>query len=164
MSLNLHSIVRHAINTNYQDDSFTYYRSLGQENVNGLIKALYAPAETITGNFQSEGDSTLDHANLAGQNSTIRKLYIHASNDRESRPWSLYRPLARSGDYIVDKFGGYWLITAVLEDFSDAGWVCVRCTFQTDTPQLTIKENDDEEDTENENGTGTDNQGGEFNP
>lgn len=146
MSLNLHSIVRSAINVNYQDQQFDIYRSLGQKNINSIVQAFYAPAEVVLGNFQSEGDSALDHADLAGQNTIIRKLYLYATDDRKTRPWSIYRPLARSGDFIVDKHGGYWLITAVLEDFSDAGWVCVRCTFQEENPELNILENSEGED------------------
>ncbi|WP_443894650.1 hypothetical protein [Parasutterella excrementihominis] len=109
------------------------------------MTAFYAPAETIRGNFQSEGDSALDHANLAGQNTIIRKLYLYASNDRKTRPWAQYRPLARTGDYIEDSKGGYWLITAVLEDFSDAGWECVRCTFEQTPITLNIKEDENDD-------------------
>lgn len=143
--LNLHDIVRSAITQNYADAELKIYRSIGQENVGGVVTAFYAPAETILGNFQSEGDAALDHANLAGQNTIIRKLYLYASDDREARPWAEYRPLARSGDYIEDSKGGYWLITAVSEDFSDAGWECVRCTFQQTPVTLNIKESEDDD-------------------
>lgn len=142
--LNLHDIVRRAINQNYADAKLKIYRSIGQENENGVMSAFYAPAENILGNFQSEGDAALDHANLAGQNTIIRKLYLYASNDRKTRPWAQYRPLARTGDYIEDSKGGYWLITAVIEDFSDAGWEAVRCTFQTTPQKLNIVEEEDE--------------------
>lgn len=142
--LNLHDIVRRAINQNYADAKLKIYRSIGQENVSGIMTAFYAPAETIRGNFQSEGDSALDHANLAGQNTIIRRLYLFASSDQKQRPWAIYRPLARSGDYVEDSKGGQWLITAVIEDFSDAGWEAVRCTFQTTPQKLNIAENEDE--------------------
>lgn len=59
MSLNLHAIVRQAINANYADETFKLYRSVGQKNVGGIVQAYYAPAEEIQGNFQSEGDSAL---------------------------------------------------------------------------------------------------------
>ena len=54
MSLNLHAIVRQAINANYADEIFKLYRSVGQKNVGGVVQAYYAPPEEITGNFQSE--------------------------------------------------------------------------------------------------------------
>lgn len=144
MSLNLHAIVRQSINANYADETFKLYRSVGQKNVGGIVQAYYAPAEEIQGNFQSEGDSALDHANLAGQNTIIRRLYLFASSDQKQRPWAIYRPLARSGDYVEDSKGGQWLITAVIEDFSDAGWEAVRCTLQTTPQKLNIAEDEDE--------------------
>ena len=134
--LNLHDIVRSAITQNYADAELKIYRSLGQENVSGVVTALYAPAE---------GDAALDHANLAGQNTIIRKLYLYSSDDRKTRPWSVYRPLARTGDYIEDSKGGIWIISAVLEDFSDAGWECVRCTFQQTPISLNIKESENDD-------------------
>lgn len=36
------------------------------------------------------------------------------------------------------------MITAVIEDFSDAGWEAVRCTFQTTPQKLNIVEEEDE--------------------
>ena len=86
MSLNLHAIVRQTINANYADETFKLYRSVGQKNVGGIVQAYYAPPEEIQGNFQSEGDSALDHANLAGQNTIIRRLYLYASSDQKQRP------------------------------------------------------------------------------
>ena len=115
--MNLHAIVRGAINANHADETFTWFRSLGQQNIEGLMQNTYADGVEIKGSFQSEGDSTLDHSNLAGQNSLIRKLYVFADNDAQMRPYALYRPLARTGDYIVDKYNAYRFVVAVEEDF-----------------------------------------------
>ena len=136
--LNLHHIVRSAINANYPDARLELFRSTGQSNVGGVMTATYAPPVPVWGNFQSEGDAALSHADLAGQNTIIRRLYLYADRDRRTRPWSIYRPLARSGDYVRDDRGGYWLVTAVTEDFSDVGWECLRVTFQTTAPTLTV--------------------------
>lgn len=145
MSLNLHGIVRGAITANYADEQFTLYRSLGQVNVKGVLTASYAPAVTVMGNFQSEGDASLYHSENAGQNTIIRKLYLYAPADLVKRPWGVYRPLSRSGDYIVDKNGSFWLATAVLEDFSDAGWVCLRVTLQQGNITLNIQNGEEED-------------------
>lgn len=136
--LNLHHIVRPAINANYPDGDFELFRSTGQSNQNGIVTATYSPAIPIKGNFQSEGDAALAHADMAGQNTIIRRLYVYACDNRGKRPWSVYRPLARSGDYIRDIHGGYWLVTAVLEDFSDVGWECLRVTFQQTTTSINV--------------------------
>lgn len=146
MSLNLHKIVRGAINFNFADQRLKIFRSLGQENINGVITAIYEPPETILGNFQSEGDTALAHAELAGQNTIIRKLYLSAPPDWKTKPYSLFRPLARTGDFLQDEDGNWWLVTSVLEDFSHAGWESLRCTMQQTEPEIYIKEPDPEPD------------------
>lgn len=138
MSLNLHAIVRRAITANKADDLFDLYRSAGQVMQDGIMVAAYDPPVRISGQFQSENDAALAHADMAGQNTIIRKLYVYAPDNLKERPWSIYRPLARSGDYVRDKFGRFWLVTAVTEDFSECGWECLRVAFQQTTESLPV--------------------------
>ncbi|MFG6371613.1 MAG: hypothetical protein K1W12_07555 [Turicimonas muris] len=145
MSLNLHNIVRGAINRNFPDQKLKLFRSIGQENVNGIITAIHEPPIEIKGNFQSEGDTALAHANLAGQNSIIRKLYLYADDNWKTKPYGLFRPLARTGDYVQDEANNFWLVTSVLEDFSHVGWESLRCTMQQTEPDIYIKEPEDSE-------------------
>jgi hypothetical protein len=140
MSLNLHSLVRGVITVNKADSPFTVYRSVGQQNVGGIMTALYIKIEGYTGQWQSEGDSALYHADLGTQSTITRKVYLYAPKDKSSRVWSVYRLNSRSGDYLQDDEGNYWLVTAVLEDFSDVGWECLRVTLQQTAPKITIKE------------------------
>lgn len=151
MTLNLHAIVRGAITSNFEDQVFTLYRSLGMQNYEGMAVNTYQAGEEIKGSFQPEGDSALDHANLAGQNSSIRKLYVYASNDSNSRPWALYRPLARTGDYLTDVNGTWWYVIAVEEDYSAAGWECLRVQMQDKDPKLTIKSLDQDDNNDEPN-------------
>ena len=140
MSLNLHDIVRGAITANLEDQPFTLIRSCGQESDDyGIAHSYYEDVPGLRGNFQSEGDATLDHADMAAQNSIIRRLYLYAPDDRKNRAWSIFRPLARSGDFIFDKNGDYWLVIAVLEDFSEAGWESLRIQLQTTPPSITYR-------------------------
>lgn len=145
MSMNLHAIVRGAINANLEDATLSLYRSLGQTIVDYKAQNTYAAPVSIKGSFQSEGDAALDHSNLAGQNSIIRKLYIYASDSLTERPWTIFRPLSRTGDYIKDANGTFWMVVAVEEDFSAAGWECLRVQMQEKTPDLTIVEDESEE-------------------
>lgn len=140
MSMNLHDIVRGAININLKDQPFTLLRSTASGVTNGVRVAKYVKVEGLKGNFQSEGDAALNFSNNAAQNTIVRRLYLYADSDRATRAWSIYRPLARSGDYIVNDKGEYWQVSAVIEDFSDAGWECLRVTFQQTDPKLTIVE------------------------
>lgn len=59
MSLNLHAIVRQAINANYADEIFKLYRSVGQKNVGGVVQAYYAPPEEIQGIFKAKAIALL---------------------------------------------------------------------------------------------------------
>ena len=142
MSMNLHDIVRGAINVNLEDQSFTLLRSTASGVTNGVRVAKYVKVEGLKGNFQSEGDAALNFSNNAAQNTIIRRLYLYATSDRSTRAWSIYRPLARSGDYVLNDKGEYWQVSAVIEDFSDAGWECLRVTFQQTDPKLTIVDSD----------------------
>lgn len=154
MSLNLHDIVRGVIPANKADSPFTVYRSVGQQNVGGIMTALYTEHTGYSGQWQSEGDSALAHADLGAQSTIIRKVYLYAPKDKSTRVWSIYRLNSRSGDYLKDDENNYWLVTAVLEDFSDVGWECLRVTLQQTAPKITIKEPDPIPDTDN---TETDN-------
>ena len=140
MSMNLHAIVRGAITRVHDDQSFSILRSLPTTVVNGVRVSQYEKIDGFTGNFQSEGDAALSYSNNAAQNTIVRRLYLYATDDRATRPWTIYRPLARSGDYIVNAKSEYWKVEAVVEDFSDDGWELLRVTFQQTEPKLAIVE------------------------
>ena len=89
MSLNLHAIVRPAINVNKEDLPFTVFRSEGQKNVKGIVTAYYSRQDGYTGQIQSEGDSALYHAELGTQSTVIRKIYLYAPDDLDQRVWSV---------------------------------------------------------------------------
>ena len=140
MSMNLHQIVRGAITRVHDDQTFSILRSLPSTVVNGVRVSEYERLDGFTGNFQSEGDAALNYSNNAAQNTIIRRLYLYATDDRATRPWTIYRPLARSGDYVINDKGEYWKVEAVVEDFSDDGWEQLRVTFQQTDPKLKIRE------------------------
>ena len=140
MSMNLHAIVRDAITRVHDDQPFSILRSLPTTVVNGVRVSQYEKIDGFTGNFQSEGDAALSYSNNAAQNTIVRRLYLYATDDRATRPWTIYRPLARSGDYIVNAKSEYWKVEAVVEDFSDDGWELLRVTFQQTEPKLAIVE------------------------
>lgn len=140
MSMNLHAIVRGAIIRVHDDQPFSILRSLPTTVVNGVRVSQYEKIDGFAGNFQSEGDAALSYSNNAAQNTIVRRLYLYATDDRANRPWTIYRPLARSGDYIVNAKSEYWKVEAVVEDFSDDGWELLRVTFQQTEPKLVIVE------------------------
>lgn len=134
LGINLHSIVRGAISALHPDDTVTLYQSAGQQNVKGEIKPVYDAPQSVTAQIQSESDEKLYHADRVGQNDVTRRFYLFA--DPAKRPAGVIRPLARGGDIIQRTDGTWWLVVAVPEDFSAAGWTQVRCSLQAKAPDF----------------------------
>ena len=142
--MNLHAIVRNAIPAVNPDESVVWYRSTGQQASGyGEIEPTYADPVTVAAQVQSEGDEALFHADRAGDNSIVRKFYLMASP--ATRPAGIVRVDARNGDYLQREDGTWWLVVAVLEDFSfKSGWTCVRGVQQNTIPaSLQPKETED---------------------
>lgn len=143
MSLNLHAIVRSAITCNNADQPFTYYRSLGtftrdpatMQNVPNV-----ATGQTVMGQIQTLSADAIVQSEQVTFGATVRRLYLYAPASPQTRPWALWRPLARSGDYVQDSDGNYWYVDAVLEDFSSSGWVSLQVILQTVVPTLNVTE------------------------
>lgn len=136
MALNLHQIVRTAITFNHPGETLLHVRSKGQTDSDdeGKITPLY-DTEIVQGQVQSEGDASLFHANMAGQNTIARRIYLYAPSSALTQPSGIFRPLARNGDLLRRDDGTWWLVVAVEENFSDVGWVSVRAVLQTNPPE-----------------------------
>lgn len=143
MSLNLHQIVRGAVNFNNADQPFTLFRSLGtfsRDPSTMMNVPDVAAGVSLLGQIQSVGADQIVQSERITFNTTVRKVYLYSTASPSSRPWSAWRPLARTGDYLQDANNLYWFVDAVLEDFSDSGWVCLQCILQTTPPTLNVKE------------------------
>lgn len=134
--MNLHKIVRGSINAVHPDETVQILRSLGSKpDEDGRPVTHYLRLVDVPAQIQSESDAALFHANMAGQNTIVRKIYLFSPKDPKRQPASIFRPLSRSGDYIVQKDGTVWLVNAVVENFADVHWVCVRATLQVKPPE-----------------------------
>lgn len=134
MGLNLHGMVRPIVAAVHPDESVTLYQSAGQRNVKGEIMPVYAASQTVTAQVQNVGDAALSHADKVGQNDVTRHFYLFATAQRPSA--GVVRPLARGGDILQRADNTWWLVVAVPEDFSQVGWVCVRCCLQVIAPDF----------------------------
>lgn len=135
MGLNLHKIVRGPINAVHPDVKVQVLRSLGSmPDENGFSVPKYERVYGVTAQIQSENDAALFHADMAGANTITRKIYLYAPKSMVLQTASVFRPLLRSGDYIVQEDGTVWLVNAVTENFSGVGWVSVRATLQVEPP------------------------------
>lgn len=143
MSFNLHQIVRGSINTVNSDQPFTLYQSIGsftRDPETMITSPDVSAGIDVTGQIQSIRADQIVQTERITFNETVRRLYLYANSAPASRPWGAWRPLARTGDYVLDQNGNYWFVDAVLEDFSQSGWVSLQVILQTTPPTLNIQE------------------------
>ncbi len=142
--INLHTIANAAISVLHPNCKVTLYKSTGQKNVRGEIKATYAPGISLEAQIQPEGAQTLYHANMVGQEEVTRRVYLHSPAGASDRVAGIVRPVSRNGDFFqVDEsdpwYPGQWfLILGPSEDYTKAGWECMRATMQTIPPEITV--------------------------
>ena len=128
--LNLHKIVRAVITSVAPDENVEVYHSKGHLNNKGALTPVYAEPVTMAAQIQTESGRELFYAGAGqlGQTKIIRKMYLYA-NSQIDKTAPILRPYARGGDLIFRPLENtWWLVTDLLEDFSNVGWVCVRCT------------------------------------
>lgn len=140
-SVNLHRLARPAVNAVHPEVTATLFRSVGRITLpDGRAKSRYAPGEAVTVQMQSEGATALYHAGRVGMEESSRKFYLFSLPGLERRVSGLVRPLARGGDMFELAGNSWWLVEAVLEDFTSSGWVCLRAVLQVIPPDFSFSE------------------------
>lgn len=137
--INLHAAVRSAITGLHPDEAVALRQSVGQQNVRGRITPVYAPEQTVQAQIQSLGQNDLAQAEQTSNTRVDRKAYLYAPNPALP-PQGIVRPLARNGDMLRRADGTWWLVTAMIEDFTASGWVCVGITQQVRGPDLSASD------------------------
>lgn len=142
--INLHALVRSSITALHPDETVTLRQSVGQRNVRGRVTPVYGPAQVVQAQIQSLGQNDLAQKDAVSSTRIDRKAYLFAP-DAALPPQGMVRPLARTGDMLQRADGTWWLVTAMMEDFTASGWVCVGITQQVDGPDLGDSEADGED-------------------
>ena len=143
--MNLHDIVRGAITAVARDLSAELYVMTGEQERGergDLLPVFEQPVEVL-GQWQSIKADEIIQTERISEATTVRRVYLKATDDAASRPWASWRPLGRSGDFLKDEHGNFWLVDAVIEDFTHEGWVCVQAVLQTVAPRFKVKESTD---------------------
>lgn len=130
--INLHNIVRSSISAINGDEAVTLYQSNGSTNVRGTMKNTYNEL-SITAQFQPLDADRLIHAEAVGIVIPACQAFLYS--DATMPVAGIVRSLARTGDFVL-RNGLYYLVTAVLEDWSNVGWCNVELTEQTAPPDL----------------------------
>lgn len=141
--MNLHALVRQAITGLHPDEAVTLRQSIGQRNERGRVTPVYGPAQEVRAQIQSLGPNDLAQSEAVSSTRIDRKAYLFAP-DAGLPPQGLVRPLGRTGDMVQRADGTWWLVTAMIEDFTASGWVCVGITQQVDGPELSASDADEE--------------------
>ncbi|MGL4208969.1 MAG: hypothetical protein ACRCTY_06230 [Candidatus Adiutrix sp.] len=132
--MNLHKIVGPTLGQVQPWETITLLPCLGQKNIKGQIKAVYGAGINLKARVQSEKESFLEHARQMGQMETHRRFYLYAPKTMALKPSPLNRKLAQGGDFIRRFDGSFWLVTALIEDFSALGWLSLRGTLSLNGP------------------------------
>lgn len=129
--MNLNKLVSGILGSVTPLESIALFRCTGKINNRAVITATYAPVVEMQAKVQSVGDEALKLIDRVGDNSKLLHFYLNGD-------WrGVFRPNGTGGDMIYAR-GQWWLVTAVPEDFSHAGWVCVRGTLQMSGPDGVI--------------------------
>lgn len=135
MGINLHAVVRGAITAVHPDEACTLYQSIGQQNIKGTVVPVYAEGKTVRANFQPLDTDALKH--LEAMNDTEASEQVFLYSDVALPVTGQQRlPLTRTGDFLGRSDGTYWLVTSVLEDWSQDGWCNVGVHRQTTPPDF----------------------------
>jgi len=136
MSLNLHGIVRQAIQVANPDLTATLTRSAGYTvTASGQQVPAYSNPVNVRIQAQPPSGRDLWRANYLNLQGTLRTVFLY------SDPQAIVRVTAQGGDLLqFPMFAGdppsTWLVTEVLEAWSveRGGWSKVIVTLQTDAP------------------------------
>ena len=135
MPLNLHDLVRGAINIVNPDEDVWLIQNIGQTNVKGRITASYAPAQKVRAQVQTLSGDDLTVMNDTERTERDRKFYLYSDTETGTPPSGIIRPLGKSGDFMRRNDGTYWKVYNVSEDYTTDGWVLVLASQQVDVPE-----------------------------
>jgi len=135
LGVNLHDIVRVVIPALHPDEDVLLVQSTGNVNVRGVVTPTYADAVQVQAQIQSLGNDDLRALNDVSRTEIQRKAYLYSETVNNLPPQGIIRPLARGGDLLRRTDGTWWLVAAMIEDFTASGWVCVRIVQQVTVPE-----------------------------
>ena len=136
MSINLHDIVRGAINIVNPDEDVWLIQNISQTNVKGRISASYAPAYKVKAQVQTLSGDDLTIMNDTERTERDRKFYLYSDTETGTPPSGIIRPLGKSGDFIRRADGTWWMVYNVTEEFATSGWVLVLASQQAEVPEV----------------------------
>lgn len=133
MSINLHQIARRSINTIHSDDKGILYRSKGQRNNRGSVTPIYEKGLEIELQIQPLSEWRLTQLEGKSVTGNAYQAFLYSTPNNPIR--GIDRRLAKNGDFLFVN-GVYYLVTAIIEDWSNSGWINVEIVEQMKPPDF----------------------------
>jgi hypothetical protein len=138
--INLHAIVNPIIAILHPNESIILYIAAGQVNEHGMVRPLFAAPLKAEAQIQSLTSQDLQNDAGMPKNEIGYKAYIFSAPDDKDKPASIIRAHERGGDIVRRADGTWWKATAMPEDFSKSGWVCLTLTEQIKAPDFSAND------------------------
>jgi hypothetical protein len=130
--MNLHAIVREAINIVNPDEPVTLYQALGQTNNRGTVTPRYQAGLSVLAQIQPEDDN-LEHREALSTTAQGAEFWLFS--DPSLPVTGISRQPMRGGDIIKRADGAFWLVDNSIEDWTPVGWAHVHATLQITPPE-----------------------------
>lgn len=132
--MNLHGLVRNAIQAVNPDTLCTWQQSTGATQSGGALTPTYNTVTNVPVQVQGLSSGDLRHAEYLNLEGVLRKVYLFGNIE------GIVRPNLQGGDLLTfaQDYGGtpqVWLVVAVSEVWPDAaqsGWSSAIVCLQTD--------------------------------
>ena len=134
--INLRAIVNPATAVLHPNESITFYLSVGQTTDRTCTKPVFAAPLSVQAQIQSLTSQDMQLDAGVPKSEIGCKAYLFSAQDSQGKPAGIIRALGRGGDVIRRADGSWWKTTALPEDFSASGWVCVHITEQIKAPDF----------------------------
>ena len=137
LGVNLHHVVRGVITAIHPDEDCILYQADGQINYRGDIKPIYKEPVEIKANIQPLGEQALRQLERIEDTEATEQIFVYSNLNFPVS--GLQRiPILRGGDIVQRADKTYWLITSVIEDWSQDGWANAGITQQVTPPDFSV--------------------------
>jgi hypothetical protein len=127
--MNLNNIVSEAIAVIHPKEPIELYLCTGRSiSEDGAATPSYAEPISLMSQIQDADVSELRHEELTGVSSSQLDIWIDGTAKGIDR-------ITGTGGDMLRARGRWWLVTAMTNDFSNVGWVCLRVTMQLTEPE-----------------------------
>jgi hypothetical protein len=133
--MNLHEIVKNAIDGVNRHEDIVLWRCTGVENLRGIVTPIYEK-KTLRGQIQRPSMADMELNEKVARAGHSIKCWLNAPAD------TINRNTQTAADFIERKDGTFWLIVAIRESYQTEGWLSVLAVEQLKKPTGVVLKDD----------------------